>query len=251
MMPAEPEGIELLQDVAPARWIEERLWPWGHSSGTPGVRVGSILPEGFAAYARVLHPARRGGGKEPVRWATVASWTGRTVHPLMQFGGIANLPYPYHPSWGEPPIHGRLPHDECRANVKLLREFTATPESCLLCLWDGYGFLDATRYQNVSRVSAHRKYLLFQGSLDLVDCFRDTVGQGQSPNLWWPEDRAWCGATDIDLYDTYVGGSKECIQRILDCPDLESFPVSIDDRVDAGADTINVSDGAAQSNGLT
>jgi hypothetical protein len=245
VLPAEPEGIVLLQDVAPARWIEERLWPWGNSSGTPGVPVGSILPEGFAAYARVLHPASRGGGKEPVRWAIVASWTGRTVHPLMQFGGISNLIYPYRPDWGEPPIHGRLPRAEGRIIVDLLREFTGTPDSCLLCLWDGYGFLDPARYQNVPRVNADRKYLLFRGSLDLVDSFRNTVGQGQSPNLWWPEDRAWCVATDIDLYDTYVGGSEECIQRIFDCPDLEAFPVTINDRIDAGADTINVSDGAA------
>ena len=30
---------------------------------------------------------------------------------------------------------------------------------------------------------------------------------GHSPSIWWPEDRAWCVATDIDLFDTYVGGS--------------------------------------------
>jgi hypothetical protein len=26
------------------------------------------------------------------------------------------------------------------------------------------------------------------------------------PNPWWPEDRAWCVATEIDLPYTYVGG---------------------------------------------
>ncbi len=61
--------------------------------------MGLILPEGFAAYARVFHPADLDEEHRPVRWSTVASWTGRTVHPLMQFGRIANLPNPYtHPS---------------------------------------------------------------------------------------------------------------------------------------------------------
>ena len=42
---------------------------------------------------------------------------------------------------------------------------------------------------------------------------------GHSPNIWWPEDHAWCVATDIDLFDTYVGGSRECIKAILSDPD--------------------------------
>ncbi|MDD9995447.1 MAG: hypothetical protein OXS35_06855, partial [Dehalococcoidia bacterium] len=32
-----------------------------------------------------------GDEERPVRWSTVASWTGRTVHPLMQFERIAGL----------------------------------------------------------------------------------------------------------------------------------------------------------------
>ncbi len=51
---------------------------------------------------------------------------------------------------------------------------------------------------------------------------------GYSPNVWWPEDRAWCVATDIDLCDTYVGGSLECVQAVLDHPDLEALPTSLD-----------------------
>ena len=60
-----------------------------------------------------------------------------------------------------------------------------------------------------------RGYLLFQGPLDGVMAFLDRRGTPfweDSPNVWWPEDRAWYVATDIDLYDTYVGGSGECIQ---------------------------------------
>ena len=62
---------------------------------------------------------------------------------------------------------------------------------------------------------------------------------GQSPNIWWPDDRAWCVATEIDLQSTYVGGPVACIRAILDNPNLEAYPVNPEDRADFGSDTIN------------
>ena len=61
-----------------------------------------------------------------------------------------------------------------------------------------------------------------------------------APNLWWPEDRAWVVATEIDFIETHVGGSAKAVSQILDDPGLESFPISIDARVDFLADTINI-----------
>ena len=79
-----PDGVEFSEDVSEARWVEERLSAFG--------TLRSLLPEGFAAYARIFHPAYLNKDAErPVRWSTVASWTGRTVHPLMQFERIASL----------------------------------------------------------------------------------------------------------------------------------------------------------------
>ena len=62
---------------------------------------------------------------------------------------------------------------------------------------------------------------------------------GDTPNIWWPEDRAWYVATDIDLYDTYVGGSEECIEAILSHLELEALPATLDARLGIGADIIN------------
>ena len=82
-----PDGVEFSEDVSEARWVEERM------SGSDFSKVRSLLPSGFAAYARVFHPAYLNDDEEqPVRWSTVASWTGRTVHPLMQFQRVAGLP---------------------------------------------------------------------------------------------------------------------------------------------------------------
>ena len=37
----------------------------------------------------------------------------------------------------------------------------------------------------------------------------------------------------------YVGGSGECIQAVLEHPDLEALPTSLDARLDVGGDTVN------------
>ena len=44
-----PDGVEFSEDVSEARWVEERLSAFG--------TLRSLLPKGFAAYARIFHPA--------------------------------------------------------------------------------------------------------------------------------------------------------------------------------------------------
>jgi hypothetical protein len=44
-------------------------------------------------------------------------------------------------------------------------------------------------------------------------------------SLWWPHDRAWLVATEIDGYLTYVGGSRGAIDAILVDPTLDAVAV--------------------------
>ena len=238
-----PDGLEFTEDVSEARWVEESFSAFG--------TLRSLLPEGFAAYARIFHPAYLNKDEErPVRWSTVASWTGRAVHPLMQFERIAGLSEDPHdmykdPPWGSLPQHGSIPERECRTLVEVLRRFTSTPGNCFFCLWEGYGNIDTRLYKASSRVRAPgRDYLLFRGPIDAIMAFitRDGPFWGHSPSIWWPEDRAWCVATDIDLYDTYAGGRIECIEAIMSNQDLETLPTTLDARLDLGGDTINAKD---------
>ena len=235
-----PDGLDWAEDVSPARWVESSL--------TDFAKVRSLLPAGLSAYARVFHPAYLDDDRQqPVRCSTVASWTGRTVHPLMQFPRVANLSEDSQdiyrdPPWGLAPKFGSIPEEECRILVDILRQFTTTPERCYFCLWEGYGNIDARLYEAKARVKAPgRDYLLFSGTLDAVVSFLhwDDGFWGDSPNIWWPADRAWCVATDIDLYDTYVGGSRDCIEAVLGSPDLEALPTTLDARVDIGGDDVN------------
>ena len=228
-----PDGVEVVHDLSAAGWIEERLpkYPWA--------TVGSIVPEGFAAYARVFHPAFREteDGLQAVRWSTVAEWSGRIAHPLMAFGRIANLgddPNAW-PSWGQRPYEGSLPKEVKERLLPILREFTSAPERCWFCLWEGFGDINPRHYEGVPRVEVpDRTYLLLRGGIEAITSF------GQSPNIWWPEDRSWCVATEIDLDSSYVGSTEECINRIVTDPALETFPAQLEDRVDIGADELNI-----------
>ncbi len=238
-----PDGVEFSEDVSEARWVEERL----SDSNT----VRSLLPNGFPAYARVFHPAYLNDDVEqPVRWSTVASWTRRTVHPLMQFQRVAGLPEGPHvnepdPPWGSHPTVGSIPEAECRTLVETLRGFTTMPDICYFCLWEGWGNIDTRLYKAGSRVRApHRDHLLFRGPIEAIMAFFATDWPrrsvwSNSPNLWWPEDRSWCVATDIDLCHTYIGGSRECIEAILSQPDLEALPTTLDASTYLVSDTIN------------
>ena len=248
-MPWEPLWVDLLEDTSPVDWVVESLWPaWSKTdNGDIAVRVGAFVPEGFEAYARVFHPAYRRvdvhAAWEDVRWSTVASWNGRVVHPEMQFHRIANLPdsptYP-DPGWGIRPMRGYLPEREGQIMVEELKEFTSTPEICYFCIWEGYGSVDG--HDTNARVNMNGKsYLLFRGPLSAEGSYigRQSPVFHNSPNIWWPADRAWCVATGIDFAETLVGGSVACIANIIGNPSLEALPITLEARMDYRADTIN------------
>jgi hypothetical protein len=78
---------------------------------------------------------------------------------------------------------------------------------------------------------------LFRGSLS------DAEGWEDGPNLWWPEDRAWCVASEIDHSYSYVAGSAELINELLAHPDLEAVPARITDGILFNSDRINLRGG--------
>ena len=236
-----PEGTRLVTDVSPGRWLGDPLAFWDGRS-EDGVRLGLILPVVFGGYARVLHPAKVTGTDGSFSWSDVAVRTGRSVHPLMQFGRLLGSDNSYGGlDWVSAPSLGRLPIREGSILVETLAGFTSTPEVCYFCVWEGNGFLDPDLYVGVPRVELPwRRHLLFVASVEGVFAFLDETNLWPSPALWWPADHSWCVSTEIDLLETYVAGSEACIKRILEDPSLETFRVSIDDRIDFWADTVNM-----------
>ena len=235
-----PKGVEYVADVSPARWVQDRLRDFA--------TVRALVPESYPAYARIFHPAYRSPKEErPVRWSEIAAWTGRTVHPMMQFERIAILEMYRNPSWGWRPGNGSIPEAECRTLIEVLKHFTATPDRCWFCLWEGYGDINPRLYDRARVKAPGRDHLLFRGPLESVMKF---AGEDQEfglhipPSIWWPDDRAWCVATDVDLPHSYVGGSEECIEALLARPELEALPARLDDAV--YDDTINAPYGSAE-----
>ena len=124
------------REVSAADWIEPRLRRF--ASG-----MSAVVPDGFPAYVRILHPAHGPSGTrdEHVRWATVTKWSARTMHRLAQFHAIASPaaseergPAPWD---GNSPDAGNLPIGLLRVLCAHLAEHTTTPASCWFCLWGG------------------------------------------------------------------------------------------------------------------
>jgi hypothetical protein len=81
----------------------------------------------------------------------------------------------------------------------------------------------------------HREYLVFVGPLSDLPSW--TL---PGPNLWWPDDRAWFVASEIDLVSTYVAGPAAAIKALLHDHLMEVVPSSITDGITAGADRVNL-----------
>lgn len=63
-------------------------------------------------------------------------------------------------------------------------------------------------------------------SFDLATMLPSMLATGQqefSPELWWPEDRAWLLWTDYDLMGTRVFGSKDLIDDLHASADIETL----------------------------
>ncbi len=242
-------GMAWSDEIGQASWIGERLAPFG------AYTVASVIPAGFESYARVLHPAEEPlhGGDRVVRWAEVAAWSGLPLRPDSQFHSIA-LPQvrpeadaPWH---SQGPHQGSLYPPDALVLADILRAWTTTPQQCWFCVWDGYGWdgvymtaSDGTdapapgpgfgrlpdpvpaAVRDGPRVELpNRDYLLYRGPVEAALATVSLSGGDQVANLWWPQDRAWFVATEIDLAWTYVGGPAGLIGQLISEARIEALP---------------------------
>ena len=232
--------LHLVDDVSSADWIVASVRTFEYD-------VGSLLPATFAAYARVLHPASRTtetGGTVDVAWSDVAAANGRIAHAAMEWVAITgDWKFEHRATqpgvWDAPPSTGSLPQHTAASLASVLARFTSTPSECWFGVWDGYG--DAPlQTETVPLIPMpQRNMALLRGSLRAAGTTFWGIGWPESPSLWWPDDRSWCVATDIDLMGTYVGGSEQCIEALLGDQRLEAYPVTLDQTIHWRSDTIN------------
>lgn len=250
-------------DLTAAAWIAPRLGAF--ASG-----VGGVIPAGFEAYARILHPAD--SADEHVRWSEVAAACGKVAHALMQFHTLVGVgPNEYDvdsAAWtGSVPDQGDLEPESLAALLHVLARHTASVQQCWFGVWEGCGWLPGgTRVTFVAapdgplppapadrhlaaidydaRVELpQRNYLLFSGplnaALEIGDWPTPEWFLPHLPNLMWPDDVSWCVATEIDLFCTYVGGSRALIDDLLADERLEGWEAHLDDPVAYDSDLLN------------
>jgi hypothetical protein len=263
--PRDLGDISLAESVEPARWVVDGIHGFAEN-------VGSVIPSGFEAYARIFHPAYRGASQReiPVRWSEIAAANGRVMHAEAQFGAITGVDpeKDCQPGlWDDEPVEGELPEELRAPLIEVLGAHTETPSRCWFCIWEGWGGLHiSSAYRQRVRLP-HRDYILVTGPITaILGSFRKLYGPGPSmsfatavrgdgpvpepdwdrfplpdngASIWWPDDRRWCVATEIDFMWTYVAGTTSCLDAILARPEFEALPTPLSAGVTFDSDPIN------------
>ncbi|MDV6260015.1 hypothetical protein [Rhodococcoides yunnanense] len=229
---------DLLGDVSAGDWLRERIPRFGST-------VSALVPDVYPTHLRLLHPAwtirEVGLDRSPVRWKILADALGAVMHQTVAWGSMIEAGVRSGRGTGEgslwdaSPTTGELPARETVALATVLAEHTTTPDDCYFGFWEGLGFRGVP--ENHPRMTLPgRRHLLVRGSVG--DAGREL--QGFLPSIWWPADRAWFVASDVDLMSTYVGGATELANALHGEIELfEAIDSWLGARITWDCDTIN------------
>jgi len=267
------------RDVSVADWFSRSARDWGtvHSMVPPVFEAWARVfhPASLYERGRLGDPAPTDGRE--VSWSEVAAANGRTMHGAAEWGQLTGSWRIEEQEclWNREPETGQTPGRQALRLASILAAHTGTSDECFFAVWEGWGegfsgaihlFTEGTteaekeraieewedeqeelaqwgrwvRSAPIFRVPS-RGYHLLRGPLADIGGF---YGAGRNaPSIWWPEDRAWCVGSDVDLMTTYVGGSAEAIEAIVGDPDLEALEIPAGQDVTWEADTVNPSVG--------
>ena len=158
--------------------------------------------------------------------------------------------------------------------VSTLRHFTRKPRRCFFAVWDGWGQLHSGSMASlrlrgepkdvptpVERFVSEREdearsyprfefepgtgrpYFLGTGPLKVVtEISGGSVldRPGVPVAMWWPTDRSWFVASEIDFDSTLVGGSPELRDALVGHEQLEALEVPPEGDLSLNGDTINL-----------
>lgn len=183
--------LQPADDGSAADWLFDALYAFDRPE------VGSVIPPGFEAYGCLLH--------------------------------------------SELEVEGQIPHrlriEDARLLAEALKPATSTPDRCWFGLWDGWGRLHVGDEVAGFAASAplvgnrSRTYHLFSGRIEAVVGTITPWFSRDLPSLWWPHDRAWIVATEIDLSWTYLGAAEAVIDHALAAWPFDGRRVTPDDPI--------------------
>jgi len=250
--------LEVVDGTTVGGWISGRL---SKKFGT----VGSVVPKGYEAYARVLHAAFRRDGTS-VRWSEAAGLVGKPMQSLIQWEAIAASEGLGQKAEGvsdlHPPEKGNPDPKTFITLCELMGSTPASESQCYVGIWVGWdwgqtmsvpGEIGETSVKKMHSMGEYvrstpngtersllklgpplgREYLVMRGPLALAAGVKESGGKSgfapTYPNLVWPEDCQWCWNSDIDLDSTIVGGPRRKIEALCGSLELEALPVDIGD----------------------
>jgi hypothetical protein len=241
VVPVPREQLELVapdHPLAPepdgtlAAWWLEQLDPWGAG----GVPVSSLVPAGFPAVCQVVHPWFGPEG-ELVRWRTLGE--GAAAGELRErYQTSDGLVPAVADQFGLSGSEGELDVLTARALVDVLGRATATPDQVFVAVWEGWGDVPPQRFPGAAHLDTRaRGHLLLRGPLTGVLSPVAVAGADRpAAGLWWPADRAWFVATEIDFPWTFVAGATALVDRLLDDDRLEAAATTFDAPANRAAD---------------
>ncbi|WP_018506099.1 hypothetical protein [Parafrankia discariae] len=209
--------MTLLSDASPAAWVAAAL-----TASPPAATVAAMVPPVFTAYARVLPPTYDGESEgRRHRWSDIAVDQGVPLNAETRFDDLVAGS----DRWGRP-SDGGLDARETEALARVLSAFTGTPDQAYFCLWEGFGLAETEAWKDrPTRVrTPHRAYHLLTGPVGAAPTLPAPV-EWRCASLWWPADRAWLVATEIDGYRTYLGASRAALDAVLADPALDAVAV--------------------------
>ncbi len=172
------DDVESASTVSPAQWIA------GSCRGRWGT-VGALVPDRYPLLLRVDAPA-----------PDIDDWWSAYRH---LFEIIASTGTPH----------------------------TSSPDRAWFAIWEGHGFNTGMTEAAGAAVGAalrqvprfdlpHRSYHLLSGAVDAVTRLvrPGTSRQWCHPDLFWPDDRRWFVATDVDFWALYIGGDNDFIGEL-------------------------------------
>lgn len=200
------DDFSVPETVAPGDWIERDCrGAWGtvgalvpnQYSMVLRVRASDPMPgDWWSAYRRLFEIVASVGARHtrtPDR-AWFAVWEGH---------GFATATT--HIAWRDPPIDDdtrrrreeerlRLREEDGRRNSAIRSALSLLPQFHL----------------------PNRTYYLFGGPVSAVAEVRnpDSSTEWRNPDLFWPDDRRWFVATDVELWSLYIGGDDDLIANL-------------------------------------
>lgn len=205
--------------------VEAAEWVVSTAPDPPWTVSGMLVPPVFEAYLRVHAPAPMDEGwwdaYAAVFSAVVAVGVRHTTHPERGWFGVWEG-HGWQSASSRIATWGPL-DDAQRTELERRRAELRAEESRRSAAIDT-GLAMVPRFDRPCRC-----HYLLSGPLAAVTEIREPGfhESWQRPDLFWPDDRRWFAATDVDIWSLYIGGEADFVESIAE---LSPTPT---ERVDA------------------